>query len=210
MTGKCQTSCPAGLKQINQRGLLTHTLCCCFLKSPTWRQVHKEPLGVAALFSYGMDGGNHVDVFHPGTRKTPARRRQAESFEMCGYTGGRSEVFSVVCLQSIARIFHKRLFTRLCDAARVRLCWSLEQTGNVSEVCLRKTKMWSVCGCLKGRARIRYPQKKKECKCAAVCFLWADLALNPPIKCAADGVFASLLTQSISGSRCTLCKHVGK
>lgn len=113
MTGKCQTSCPAGLKQINQRRLLTHTLCCCFLKSPTWRQVLKEPLGVAALFSYGMDGGNHVDVFHPGTRKTPARRRQAESFEMCGYTGGRSEVFSVVCLQSIARIFHKRLFTRL-------------------------------------------------------------------------------------------------
>lgn len=53
MTGKCQTSRPAGLKQINQRGLLTHTLCCCFLKSPTWRQVLKEPLGVAALFSYG-------------------------------------------------------------------------------------------------------------------------------------------------------------
>lgn len=188
MTGKCQTSCPAGLKQINQRGLLTHTLCCCFLKSPTWRQVLKEPLGVAALFSYGMDGGNHVDVFHPGTRKTPARRQQAESFEMCGYTGGHSEVFSVVCLQSIARIFHKRLFTRLCDAARVRLCWSLEQTGNVSEVCLRKTKMWSVCGCLKGRARIRYPQKKKSVNVPLCVFyeqtwLWTLLLSVPLMAC---------------------------
>lgn len=86
-----------------------------FFKIPHMTTVLKEPLGVAALFSYGVDGSNHVDVFHPGTRKTPARRRQAESFEMCSYTGGHSEVFSLVCLQSIARIFHKRLFTRLCE-----------------------------------------------------------------------------------------------
>lgn len=110
-------------------------------------------------------------MFHPGTWKTPARRRQAESFEMCSYTGGRSEVFSVVCLQSIARIFHKRLFTRLCDdAARVRLCWSLEQTGNVSDLSEENKKdvisLW-----LFERSSTNTISSKKERKCAAVCFL---------------------------------------